>query len=67
MKTKTLLKNKGVIRCIKTLHFLKRCKLYQHNAMKDPHRYAVQVSDTTILPGAASLFGQYFLKFSMEY
>jgi len=26
--------------------------------MKDPHRYAVQGSDTTMMPKAASLFGQ---------
>ena len=26
-----------------------------HNAIKVPHRYAVQVSDTTMLPRAASL------------
>ena len=28
------------------------------NAMKDPHWYAVQESDTRMLPGAASLCGQ---------
>ena len=30
----------------------------EHNAMKAPHRYAVQGSDTTMLPKAASLPGQ---------
>ena len=29
-----------------------------HNTIKDPHRYAVQGSDTTMMPMAASLFGQ---------
>ena len=29
-----------------------------YNAIKDAHRYAVQVSDTTMLPIAASLPGQ---------
>ena len=29
-----------------------------YNAIKDPHRYVVQVSDTTMLPNAASLPGQ---------
>ena len=28
------------------------------NAMKDPHWYAVQESDTRMLPGAASLYGK---------
>ena len=31
--------------------------LKEHNAIKDPHWYAVQVSDTTMLPMAASLPG----------
>ena len=29
-----------------------------YNLIKDPQWYAVQVSDTTMLPRAASLFGQ---------
>ena len=29
-----------------------------YNAIKAPHRYAVQGSDTTMIPIAASLFGQ---------
>ena len=29
-----------------------------YNTIKDPHWYAVQGSDTTMLPIAASLFGQ---------
>ena len=31
---------------------------YEQNAIKDPHRYAVQGSDTTMMPIAASLPGQ---------
>ena len=30
----------------------------EKNAMKAPHRYAVKGSDTTMMPIAASLFGQ---------
>ena len=30
----------------------------QHNAMKAPHRYDVQGSDTTMLPKAAASLGQ---------
>ena len=29
-----------------------------YNTIKDPHRYAVQGSDTTMMTRAASLFGQ---------
>ena len=32
-----------------------------YNAINDPHRYAVQESDTTMMPRAASLFGQHNL------
>ena len=31
-----------------------------HNTIKDPHRYAVQGSDTTVITKAASLPGQQF-------
>ena len=31
---------------------------YEQNAIKDPHRYAVQGSDTTMVPIAVSLPGQ---------
>ena len=33
-------------------------QLYQQNVMKDPHWYAVQGSDTTMLTKAVALFGQ---------
>ena len=32
-----------------------------YNTIKDPHWYAVQGSDTTMLPIAASLFGQKYI------
>ena len=32
--------------------------VFLQNAIKDPHRYAVQVSDTTMMARAVSLFGQ---------
>ena len=41
---------------------LKISVLKQQNTIKAPHRYAVQVSDTTMLPIDASLFGQLILK-----
>ena len=31
---------------------------YVHNVIKDPQWYAVQESDTTMLPNAAALFEQ---------
>ena len=34
--------------------------------MKDPHWYAVQVSDTTMMPMAASLPGQKFTWFLLN-
>ena len=34
------------------------CSQQSYNASKVPHRYAVQGSDTTMPPKAASLFGQ---------
>ena len=37
---------------------LKISVLKQQNTIKAPHRYAVQVSDTTMLTTAAALFGQ---------
>ena len=37
---------------------LSRLTRISHHAIKDAHGYAVQVSDTTMLPIAASLFGQ---------
>jgi len=32
---------------------------YRHYAIKDPHRYDVQGSDTTMMTNAASLQGQH--------
>ena len=37
---------------------LKISVLKQQNTIKAPHRYAVQVSDTTMMPMAATLPGQ---------
>ena len=33
-------------------------RVLTYNVIKAPYRYTVQESDTTMLPGAASLFGQ---------
>jgi len=35
---------------------------FEQNVIKDPHRYAVQVSDTTLLLMVASLPGQQLVK-----
>ena len=49
-----------MIECGSPLFVARSSLLLNQNVIKVPYRYAVQVSDTTMMTIAASLFGQYY-------